>query len=459
MSNAHAFPPRPAGSTSADVPPRPAHARLNPLTLEQLFAGPPPFVFRPGRILPPDQAPWIIYVISHRATGRCYVGLTVHTLADRIARHLSNARRVRRVRAGGLMEALRAMLGEGRTFAGTFAARIVARAPTAEEAAVQEARWMEMLQCRAPHGYNQMPAGGVGCVANASRLVVEVTPGTREAYRSIYAAIGDANVRRRCNGRPQLDPGVVYARLAARWTPEEALEYRPHRDGRGERAMFRIGGRTHTSLREASAATGFGIDALRSRLHRAKRCAPGIGIPDVTEDRRLDSPGRGQALGIVWPGTGEGLTAEEFGRRTNVPKSSVIHRAHRVQVEQENRRRAGLEPLTPEEVRDRLTLHTDRRVVLRLQLPCGEPWVGGERELIRRMFTMPRLERARCERLSESGIRRRLRLLSPEDRRDPGQVAEAFGFGKTGPRGTGPMLPMLLVLPAPPPPMPQAGEE
>ena len=236
----------------------------------------------------------------------------------------------------------------------------------------------------------------------------------------------------------------MYARLAAKWTPEEALEYHPHRDQRGERAAFRIAGRIHTSLREASAATGVCVAILRSRLHRAKQRAPGIGIPDVTKDRRGASLGRGQALGIIWPETGETLTAQEFGIRTNVPKTTVIHRAHRVRVEQESRRRAGLEPLTTEEVRDRLILRTDRTAELRLRLPTGGHWVGGERELIRRVFATPKLEQGRQERLSESGIRRRLHTMSPEDRHDPGKVAAAFGFGKVGPRRAEDIPPMLL---------------
>lgn len=443
MSNFQVLPSCPAGGTPAVSAPRPLRTRKSNITLGQLFADPPPFVFQPGKSLPPEQLPWLIYTITHCATGRCYVGLTRHTLADRISRHLSNARRDRRVRAGGLMAALRLMAEDGQTFARAFTAQVVARAETAADAALQEARWIEMLGCRAPHGLNQMPAGGVGCVANAEQLIVKTTPGTRKLYGSIYAAIGDANVQRRCSGRAQLDPGVVYARLAAHWTPEEALEYEPHRDQRGERPAFRIAGRTHTSLREASAATGVGIDTLRSRLHRAKRRASGIGIPDVTVDRRGDSPGRGQPLGIVWPDTGEDLTAEEFGLRTSVPKSSVIHRAHRVRVEQEARRRAGLEPLTAEEVHDRLILRTDRTADLRLRLPNGEHWAGGERELIRRVFAMPALEAARRERLSESGIRRRLRAMLPEDRHDPGLVATAFGFGKGGPRCAEPVPPML----------------
>ena len=132
MSDVYQIPPRPTGARPLAGPPRPPRARLNHLTLDDLFAPPTPFVFQPSILRTPEQAPWIVYVITHRLTGRSYVGLSVHTLSKRVARHLSNAHRVRRVRPGGLMEALRRMIRDGRTFEETFMARIVARAATAQ---------------------------------------------------------------------------------------------------------------------------------------------------------------------------------------------------------------------------------------------------------------------------------------------------------------------------------------
>ena len=93
--------------------------------------------------------------------------------------------------------------------------------------------------------------------------------GTRITFRTIQAAILDRNGQLRLAGAPLLDPSVVRARLALGWPAEEALEYRPHEDGRGARAEFRFGECLYSSLRAAAAATGLATDTLRSRLHRA----------------------------------------------------------------------------------------------------------------------------------------------------------------------------------------------
>ena len=102
----------------------------------------------------------------------------------------------------------------------------------------------------------------------------------------------------------------------------------------------------------------------------------------------------------------------------------MIHRWHQVrrQLVQAWKR------LSPAALHRRLTTRTDRRKVLRLVLPDGRIWTGGERELARRVLDNSRLEAARPRRLSRSGIRRRLRMLTLQDRGNAALVAEAFGF-------------------------------
>ena len=114
------------------------------------------------------------------------------------------------------------------------------------------------------------------------------------------------------------------------------------------------------------------------------------------------------------------MTAEEFARRTGAPKATIIHRMQRV-------RRSG-QSVSPKRLHSLLTTPMDRRTVMRLELPGGESWTGGQRELIRRLFARPDLEAARRERLSESSIRRRLRLLGTEDWWSAEAVRRAFGF-------------------------------
>ncbi len=275
-----------------------------------------------------------------------------------------------------------------------------------------------------------MPGGSsVGPDGNARVLVVRDGHGLVRTHRSIEAALAHRNRELRAQGLPVLGRGEVYPRLAAGWSPEEALGYQPHEDGRGRREAFWLHGVSYISLATASAVTGLGQDAQRSRLHRARRRAPDAAVVDITVDRRAQGRGCGTPLGIVWPGTGEVLTAEQFGARTGVAKATVLHRWHRAQADAE----LYEEELTPEELHARLVTCQDRRNVLLLDLPDGRDWRGGERELIRRLFADPALEAERAVRLSESGIRRRLRLLSEDERLDGLWLLWAFGFLEEAP--------------------------
>jgi hypothetical protein len=394
------------------------------ITLADLFHV-DPYIHVPEPEEPGEAAPYIIYVLQERCTGRCYVGLTSRTLALRITAHLSQARRNKPVRSGGLMEALRQILDRGQAFADHFDARIVARAADVETARTLERRWVAMLRSAKPEGYNDMPGGSsVGGPDNARRLAVRTEPGRRQIYRSIHEAIADRNRWLRRAGQAILQPGTVYARLAGGWSPEEALGYVPREDGRSLRALFRLDGVAYTTLASAADASGDTVAALRSRLHRAKQDDGLAGtVIEIGTDRR-SCPAASCNLAIPWPATGEALTADAFAARTGVAKSTIIHRWHQVR----RQLATGCERLSPTALYDRLTTKTDRRKLLRLVLPDGRVWSGGERELARRVLDDVALEAARPCRLSESGIRRRLRVLTLRERADPALVAAAFGF-------------------------------
>jgi hypothetical protein len=279
---------------------------------------------------PPGE--YIIYALEELASGRHYVGLTRRTLAERIASHVSQARRNRPVRARGLMAALRLVDSLGQTFSACFSARVLARAETADEARALEEHWVGLLDCRTPNGLNDMPGGSsVGGLDNA-RAVSAIGPdGKTRLYKSIQAAIADCNAERAAGGQPPLEYAAVYARLAGGWTPEEALGFKRRQDPRAVRAPFAIGDEIYTTLQAASDATGLLMDTLRSRLHRAKKSGA-AGIPQIGEDRRARAPGRLEPLLIPWPLTNETLTAKEFANRTGVPKATIIHRWHRVRL-------------------------------------------------------------------------------------------------------------------------------
>jgi hypothetical protein len=259
-------------------------------------------------------------------------------------------------------------------------------------------------------------------------VTVEID-GTMVTYSSFYEALSARNRALKAAGSPIIETSAAYARLAANWPAEEVLGYRPHDDGRGTRPLFYFDGQPFTSLRAASIATGLPLDTLRTRGYR-RRNEPD-GNLDIGLDRRKQGKGRAalEELRIPWPGTDEHLTAAEFGQRTGIAKATVIHRWHRIRSEEAQREEQDLPPLTPLEVHERLTAQpAERRKVLALLLPDGRVWRGGERELIRQLFADYAIEASRTERLSESGIRRRLRHLAADERNDPKLVRHAFGF-------------------------------
>ncbi len=393
------------------------------ITLADLFHC-DPYIHEPDPNVGED-APYIIYALQERETGRHYVGLTSRTLTQRVTAHLSQAKRDKPVRNGGLMAALRQVQAAKEKFADRFDARVVARAYDVTTACALERRWIHMMVAHKPQGFNDLPGGSsVEGPDNARPLAVETKPGTRQIYRSIHHAIADRNRYLRARCQPLLQPSTVYARLAQQWSPEEALGYQPHSDGRARRPVFQLDGVPYSSLRAAAETSGMPIPTLRSRLHRAKQRREIIDeVIEIGTDRRSCRLAA-SCVSLAWPGTGEWLTAEAYAARTGVAKATLMHRWHRIRRRMQHR----FELLSPAALYQRLTTGTDRRNVLRLMLPDGRVWTGGERDLVRRVLDEPGLEAARPCRLSESGIRRRLRTLTLHERNDAKLVAEAFGF-------------------------------
>lgn len=275
---------------------------------------------------------YLIYAIEELASGRHYVGLTRRSLAERVASHLSQARRDRRIRPGGLMSAIQLMDALGQRFADCFSARIVARADTADEARGLERLWIDRLECRAPAGFNQMPGGSsVGGLDNARSLSFIGQDGVERTCATIGQAIAVCNAERVRGGLRPLGATTVYARLAGGWPPEEALGLQSRRYAGSVRRTFAIGDTVFTTLKEANEATGIPSATLASRLHRLGKAAS-AGMPQIGEDRRTRLTGQLPPLDIPWPASDDRLTAAAFGARTGIPKATVIHRWHRAQT-------------------------------------------------------------------------------------------------------------------------------
>ena len=370
------------------------------------------------------EQPRKIYVLKARATGKHYVGLTTLSLKKRISGHISQSRRGGPVRHGGLMQALRRMDAAGKKFAEAFDAWVVAEAATVAEARSLERHWIAELGCRIPTGLNALPGGGsVGGPSNAKVLTIELDQGRPQTFETIGLAIANRNRELEAAGEPKIEPSTVYFRLSKSWSEPEALGYRPHDDGRGQRPLFTFKGVGYRTLRAASADTGLAISTLRSRLHRARQRNGEAEVLDIGYDCRSSRSGSKRLL-IPWRGTDEKLTAAAFASRTGVSKSNVIARWHRMQQHQAH----DSTPPSPTAIHEWLTTDVETKDTLALRLPDRRLWFGGYRELARRVLSDTKLEAARPARLKAAGMKGRLYRMTDQERDDPDMVAWAFGL-------------------------------
>ena len=354
------------------------------------------------------------------------MGVTALPLTQRFSGHRATALRRKRARAGSLGAAILASLAAGLCYGEAFSIRWLASAGDPDEARALEAHWIAALRTAAPNGFNHMPGGSsLGGKLNAQPVTVQQSTDGSVIYPSLSQAIRVTNRQR--GSKDRVDPGTVYARLDMGWSVEEALGLVAHVDGRGVRQPFTWGGQQYRTLREVSARSGLSISTLRSRLYRqdgARSRSP----CDLAQDRRRVGVGRKWRVGSMClpspDGDGVLLTAAEFAARTGVAKASVLHRFHRLV-------RAGRDvasmPLS--ELRAALTTRADRRIVIGLEVAPGVVWLGGVRELIRRLEADRLVECHRPERIQASAIRARLRRLPGwPDAMTARDIRRAFGF-------------------------------
>jgi hypothetical protein len=362
-------------------------------------------------------APYIIYCLRHRATGRRYIGLTKRCLQIRLAAHVSQSRRKCRIRPGGLLEALREIEAAGLTVDAVFEATVLCGAQSVTEARSLEKYWIAALQAAQPSGYNAMPGGAsAGGPANSIQISFDRGDGTIGSWPSIDAAIRWCNAKRVASNLPPLRASTFYARLRSGWSHSETFETVPHVDGRAFRPVIKVGTAECQTLREVGALTGMGLGALRSRLHRRQGRTS-----NILEDRRKLSRARATKILVTWPPTGERVPLATFASRAGLPKATAQYRWHRMQ--------RATQDLTDAEVSQYLLTSTDRRRLLRLVLPDGTQWQGGCRELVRRLLQAPDLCAQRSLPLSESGIFRRVRSLTGDELTSVKKLRWAFGYG------------------------------
>lgn len=363
---------------------------------------------------------YTIYMIERLVDCRRYVGLTARTIEARIRAHIYDAKREGRARsADSLGTAIRKSIQAGRSFDQDFRGAVLQTGLTAEEARQAEARWINRLESSAPAGFNKLPAGSLGGPGNAQPVTLLHPIRGDVTHASLYSAINVRNAELRATGEKTLLPSTVYERISLGWTPEEALGYLPHQDGRGERDPVRYRTKRYASLAAVAKVTGEQISTLRSRLHRAQRA--GISDPDLSIDRRSMAAPRTIILlpDPNCPTNGIKLHVNEFAARTGVPRSTIVFRVGRMLEDG-----LDVEQMDQAEFVKRLITEEDRRIPIQLRLD-DRILDGGIREVVRQVLGNAELETSRDERLGESAIRARLRRA---DMSDATQVRWAFGF-------------------------------
>jgi DNA-directed RNA polymerase specialized sigma24 family protein len=189
-----------------------------------------------------------IYVVTHDASGKKYVGQTRTTIERRWQGHIQSALKAGQTRDRALSVAIRAY---GPT---AFSIRKVAEAENLQVANDLERQWIEKLETRAPNGFNSTRGGGAAPL-----------PGRAVAVKGVrYASIAAAA---RAHG---LKPNVVGDRLDSGWSPEQAcgLEAAPTWARRPRELVVTVAGKVLRFKSVSSAARFFGVsyEAASGRL-------------------------------------------------------------------------------------------------------------------------------------------------------------------------------------------------
>ncbi|MCA3155524.1 MAG: GIY-YIG nuclease family protein [Burkholderiales bacterium] len=386
--------------------------------------------------LPSAQPIYIIYQIRRLSDERSYVGVTQRGLETRFRFHRYDAqRRGKRLRAGGLAEAIRQTIERNVAIHEEFEITKIDGCSTPREARKLEQHWIERLQTRAPKGFNLQPGGAsLGGPANGRPITLRIDGQRKRRFPSIMSALNYVNALRIRDGKSPLGFPTVRARIEAGHTPRQAFEFEERVDRRQLRAMpIHVAGKEFFSLANAAKESGLSQSALKGRRWRASRA--GLGSASLAEDRRLPGSARqnGAKTGRLPPfelphphNANEVVSAADFARLTGLSKATITYRYQKILHEEGDQ----LFSLDREEIIARLLEGPERRIQISLPLPDGRILKGGVRELIRKVLADPDLRAMRSEDIGLSGIRKRLRETeSWPTPPSPQIVAKAFGFG------------------------------
>jgi hypothetical protein len=289
--------------------------------------------------------PAVIYLVTHRESGKQYVGQTLSTINERWEQHLARAAQQRKLGKDSLHSAI------GKYTADAFDVRQIGTAYSLDELNRLERFWISELNTRAPNGFN-LSRGGQGFGASVGRktTVEGVTYPAIAAAARHYA----------------LQPRIVLDRLRKGWSLLQALQLQKAPSSQvfaGRRIEIRDGEKTlrFDSVSDLSKHYGISYAKLLQRLTKLG-WSPEQAVQLNPRPRPWTRPGHTFSL-VVWSNEEVFRSKDEAARHYGVGRWHNVTR--RLRRGWSFEQALGLEkpPYNRMEVRRVAIVVGDRRVI------------------------------------------------------------------------------------------------
>ena len=186
-----------------------------------------------------------VYEVQHKVTGKIYIGITKHLVADRWQQHVDKALTTKRPAKGGLHEAIK------RDGVGAFVVREVETGKSVADLATLERQYIRKRDCLVPSGYN-ISRGGSGLRSAGVKVTVQ-----GKKFPSYQAAAKHFGI----------NPGRVVSRLHSGYDIEQALGLKPLNPPIPSAHAVEIDGLSFATIKEAASHYGQPANRVRNRLH------------------------------------------------------------------------------------------------------------------------------------------------------------------------------------------------
>ena len=210
-----------------------------------------------------------IYLIWHKPTGKCYVGQTVMTVAERMCSHRSKAKNAKKCNEMAVTGAIR------KHGWGEFDFATLEQCSNQDELNEAERYWINHYDCLAPHGYNIQAGGTLGPDAAVARERRRRSAIGRKLSDETKRKISEANAGRVVN--EEVRAKLSAAKIGSERSEETKEKIRTARQG------AKLTDEAKAKLSEARKAAGHarGSSHPKTKLTEA----------DVIEIRRLYESG------------------------------------------------------------------------------------------------------------------------------------------------------------------------